>query len=378
MNSTLGPNARLALATIYQQPDPRVPSHFFNVMEHSHIDRLAGLPAGGYKRDPHGAYIRMVEATGSCSVDQYLAENPLSMEDHGYEGAVHGATTGAGDPVLDGMTIDTPEAVVHHLESVAIPALQGALANTRPDDIASGISHHETDLQARLGGNVLKIPYGHGAFPTMSYGLYGYPRYFEAWALYPEVIERHFSAQADLAAIHNAGVAMAFHQSQLPPMLRLDHDMAGTRGPLASMASLERLWFPHFARSIAPLLQAGIRLIWHCDGNLMPMVPRLVDCGVSGFQGFQYEHGMDYVRICRMRDREGRGMIIVAGASVTTTLPRGTPQQVRDEIRWLVDNGPATGLFLATSSSVTPGVPWPNIEAYFQALQHFSTVGRSG
>ncbi|MDA0335862.1 MAG: hypothetical protein O2782_11905 [bacterium] len=46
-------------------------------------------------------------------------------------------------------------------------------------------------------------------------------------------------------------------------------------------------------RSIEPLVQAGVRLLWHCDGNLMEMVPRLLEAGIAGFQGFQYEDGMD-------------------------------------------------------------------------------------
>ncbi len=41
---------------------------------------------------------------------------------------------------------------------------------------------------------------------------------------------------------------------------------------------LDRLWFPHFARSIQPLLDADVTMIWHCDGNLMEMVPRLRAC----------------------------------------------------------------------------------------------------
>jgi hypothetical protein len=32
-------------------------------------------------------------------------------------------------------------------------------------------------------------------------------------------------------------------------------------------------WFAHFSRSIEPLLEGDIRLLWHCDGNLMDMVP---------------------------------------------------------------------------------------------------------
>jgi hypothetical protein len=39
-------------------------------------------------------------------------------------------------------------------------------------------------------------------------------------------------------------------------------------------------------------------MIWHCDGNLMQMVPRLLDVGLRGFRGFPYEDGMDYEKIC--------------------------------------------------------------------------------
>jgi len=72
----------------------------------------------------------------------------------------------------------------------------------------------------------------------------------------------------------------------------------------------------------------------------MAMVPRLIEAGIAGFQGFQYEAGMDYPRICRMRTRDGGPLMIWAGVSVTRTLPLGTPDDVRDELRWLVENGP--------------------------------------
>ena len=65
-----------------------------------------------------------------------------------------------------------------------------------------------------------------------------------------------------------------------------------------------------------------------------------------------------------------------AGVSVTTTLPHGTPEAVRREMKWLVDNGPETGLFLAASSSITPGVPWENMQAFVEGLDHFRANGR--
>jgi uroporphyrinogen decarboxylase len=136
------------------------------------------------------------------------------------------------------------------------------------------------------------------------------------------------------------------------------------------------MWLPHLDRCLDPLRKAGVRMIWHCDGNLMALVPRLLEIGLKGFQGFQYEDGMDYPAICRMRDREGEGLTIIAGVSVTRTLPRGTPQDVRRELAWLVEHGPRTGLLLGCSSSVAPGVPWENLQALVEGLLYYRDHGR--
>ncbi len=135
-------------------------------------------------------------------------------------------------------------------------------------------------------------------------------------------------------------------------------------------------WLPHFARAIEPLVAAGNKLVWHCDGNLMDLVPLLLDAGLSGLQGFQYEDGMDYQRLTALRTREGEELLIIAGCSVTRTLPFGTPRQVRDELRFLVEHGPRTGLFLGASSSLAPGVPWENLHTLVEGLRYYRERGR--
>ena len=197
-----------------------------------------------------------------------------------------------------------------------------------------------------------------------------------AYALYPEVMERDFSLQADLALPNNRAAARAYTEGRLPPLYRLDHDMTDSRGTLVDVKSLDRIWFPHFARCIEPVVRTGVKILWHCDGNVMPMVPRLLDAGLSGFQGFQYEDGVDYPAICRMRTRDGDDLVIIAGASVTRTLPMGRPADVKRELAWLVRHGPPTGLFLGCSSSVAPGVPWENIETLVEGLKHYREHGR--
>ncbi|MCX7591658.1 MAG: hypothetical protein N2255_08530, partial [Kiritimatiellae bacterium] len=182
--------------------------------------------------------------------------------------------------------------------------------------------------------------------------------------------------QADLAEKTNRINAQAFVEGNLPMVKRLDHDMADSRGTLVRIESLDRIWFPHFARSIKPLLDAGVRLLWHCDGNLSQMLPRLIEAGVSGFQGFQYEDGMDYEKICRMSDRNGNPLMIWGGVSVTRTLPFGSPADVRNELKWLVKHAPPVGFFLGASSSITPGVPRRNLEALREGLMYYQEHGR--
>ena len=125
-------------------------------------------------------------------------------------------------------------------------------------------------------------------------------------------------------------------------------------------------------------MDADFTLLWYCDGNLMQLLPHLIDSGINGFQGFQYEDGMDYVKICKMKAANGKSMVIQAGVSVTRELPMGTPNDVRKQMKFLVENGPETGLFLSTSSSCVPGTPWENIKTAVEGFEYYRKHGIKG
>jgi len=374
-------SAQLALDTIHRKPTESIPHKGLNIMEHACLERFAGAGEGEYARAPERVYLACQRAIGACAIDQFIPKNPLQMGERGYKAGVERkATTGLDRIELDGMTIDSPEAVAEHMEKHVLPALEAGIAACDPEDseAANALVAAERETQELFGPGILKIPYGRGYnnFPAFRYGKYGYVNYFMAYALFPEVMEKDFRLQADLAVKKNSIAVRAYCEGDLPPLLRLDHDMADSRSTLVDIKSLDRIWFPHFARCIQPYLDAGVRLIWHCDGNLMGMVPRLLEAGLSGFQGFQYEDGMDYEKICRMKTRGGESLIIQGGVSVTRTLPHGTPADVKRELAWLVEKGPRTGLFLSASSSVAPGVPWENLKAFVEGLAYYRTHGR--
>lgn len=318
-------------------------------------------------------------------IDQYIPKNPLTMTQHGYDSsAVRTATTGLEEIVIGGILINSPEAVIEHMERFVFPALRKKtqelmqLSDEKKVEMVDKLIQKEREIQKIFGQNILKVPYGSGFgnFPRLRYGTYGYENYIMAYALYPEIMETDFALQADVAEKLNQIAVLAYRNGNLPPLQRLDHDMADSRGTLVDIKSLDKIWFPYFARAIKPYIEGGIRLIWHCDGNLMQMVPRLIEAGVSGFQGFQYEAGMDYEAICKMKDSKGNSLFIWAGVSVTTKLPHGTEQDVRHELTWLVEKGPPVGLMLGTSSSIAPGTNRTNIKTLIEGLKYYRTQGR--
>ncbi len=376
MLQTISENQQLVLDTIDRKPVTGIPCRSLLVMEHEYIERIAGVPSGLYEKDPENVYNTMLEKFGVCMLDQYVPWHPLKMGNKGYETYSKGATTGSREIRVNDMLIDSPEAVVAHLETHVFPDLTEQANRFNEQERAESILAHEKEKQQKLGSTILKTGHNTITFPRLRYGKYGYENYFMAYALYPEMIEKDFRLQADLAERINRAVVRACREGNLPLMHRLDHDMADSRGTFVDIKTLDNIWFPHFARSIQPAVDSGLRLIWHCDGNLMQMLPRLLECGLFGFQGFQYEDNMDYPAICSWKTRDSQDLIIWAGVSVTTTMVNGTPSDIKKELKWLVENGPPAGLILGTTSSITPGVCWENIQAFREGLAYYRTHGR--
>jgi len=370
----LSENAQLAMDTILRKPTKGIPSADVHIMEHGVIEQLAGAEPGDYKKNPEQTYCAMQRAIGECMIDQYIPRNPLKFDNEGCTEVMEHSK----DIIVDGMVIDSPEAVVEHMERFDFPDFKQQIADFDPEKRRKEMLDYENECKADLEPEILNCAGGHFdvRFPLFHYGKYGYENYFMAYALYPEMMEKYFSLAADLYTLNNEALAPLFEQGVFPPYLRVGQDMADSSGMLMSIESIDKLWFPHYVRCMEPIIKTGIRMLWHCDGNLNDMLPRLLDIGFSGFQGFQYEDGMDYEKICKMKPKDGGDLIIIGGVSVTRTLPNGTPDDIRKEMKWLVDNGPKTGLFLAGSSSIAPGVPWENIEAFVEGLKYYREHGR--
>jgi hypothetical protein len=209
----------------------------------------------------------------------------------------------------------------------------------------------------------LGIPY----LPTCS-GEFDYMAWLMACALYPDELEVMFRCWGEQARLRYEAIAEATVENDLLHVVWTGTDLCDRRGPVLSPALLDRLYFPQLEHAIAPLKDAGLKIIWHADANYVRLLPRLLSLGIDGFQGFyEEEGGMRLADLAAARSRDGNPLILIGSVSTVNVLPTGSVADVEREVERCVDaTWGRCPLILAPSSGIGPEVPKENIRAMFE------------
>lgn len=239
-------------------------------------------------------------------------------------------------------------------------------------DFASGYEVFRSDLvemQARCG-DMLWMPAQWAAGASFSwYGRIGYENFFCIVGKHPDHARKLMEISGARGHCQARLVARAVIEGLYPRAVLLGTDICTQRGPMVSPAFLERHYAPNMRHGLQPLLDVGCKPVWHCDGDVRPIMDLLIDCGIQGLQGFQPECGMTIERVVQYRTREGSPLLIFGPLSVTTELPRCTPDEIRAKVRHAIEvcRGNAD-LVLFTANTINPDVPLENIRAMSEAV----------
>jgi uroporphyrinogen-III decarboxylase len=143
-------------------------------------------------------------------------------------------------------------------------------------------------------------------------------------------------------------------------------DYGAQVGTLFSPVTWRELIKPRLARLFGPFIERGLPVLMHSDGDIAPIVPDLVEIGLTVLNPVQPEV-VDHQWLHQQFDRR---LAFYGGVSTQTVLPYGTPEQVRAAARQCVaDLAPNhTGLMLAPSHRMMSDIPMANIEALMDAM----------
>lgn len=153
-------------------------------------------------------------------------------------------------------------------------------------------------------------------------------------------------------------------------------DDIGMQSSIMMSIELYREWIkPRLARVIAAAraINPGIIILYHTCGYVIPLIEDLIEAGIDVLNPVQPEC-MDFSTV---HERFGDRLSFNGTIGTQTTMPFGTPEEVRAEVfRNLDIAGEKGGLLPCPTHLLEPEVPWENILAYVGACREYQAAGR--
>lgn len=217
------------------------------------------------------------------------------------------------------------------------------------------------DLQDGIGDTVI-----------LNYSGTGFCRPFDSMGLeiftffqldYPEVLKEYIEASVarELRRIH------AVADRTLSPVILIPEDFATKQGPIFPPEFLHEYHFPYVRQLADAWHEHGVKALYHSDGNWKKVIPDLKACNVDGFYCLEPNCGMDIVELKNAWPE----LVWAGGVDGVDLMERGTPEQVRAEVRRHIRETRALetgGMFVATSSEINPPIPPENFRAMVESV----------
>jgi len=108
----------------------------------------------------------------------------------------------------------------------------------------------------------------------------------------------------------------------------------------------------------------------HTCGSVIALIPDLIECGLDILNPLQPDvAGMDYRQI---KEEFGDGISFHGGISIQKTMPYGSPEDVRREVKDRVEKlAPGGGYIFCTAHNIQTDTALENVEALLNAYQEF-------
>jgi uroporphyrinogen decarboxylase len=132
-----------------------------------------------------------------------------------------------------------------------------------------------------------------------------------------------------------------------------------------------RRWFKEPLRRVvdaAKKANPDVLVFMHSDGDIAELIPDLIEVGIDILNPLQPEC-MD---VNHIKSEYGGDLAFWGGVGTQTTMPFGTPEDVRECVRDRIEViGAGGGFLIAPTHLVEPEVPWENIIAFADAVEEF-------
>ncbi|WP_346909588.1 uroporphyrinogen decarboxylase family protein [Faecalicatena orotica] len=179
--------------------------------------------------------------------------------------------------------------------------------------------------------------------------------------LYPEEIHRLFSK---LTVFYMRVMERAKEEMDVDGFFVSD-DIGTQTAPFFSLEIFQEFFKPYYKQLIDKAHELGVHFWLHSCGNIELFLPAFIEIGLDVIHPIQRNTMNEQV----ISEKFGNQICILAGVDVQYLMAFGTPEEVRDEIRFLKNTyrKPEGRFMLTMGNGSTPDWKMENLEALYEA-----------
>jgi uroporphyrinogen decarboxylase len=113
------------------------------------------------------------------------------------------------------------------------------------------------------------------------------------------------------------------------------------------------------------------KVFFHTDGDVFPLIDDFIEIGVDILNPIQTSAGK-MSDLAALKKRFGKEIVFCGGIDTHRVLPHGTPDEVRQEVKRVIDIlGPGGGYMVASVHTIMNDVPPENVLAMVDAVEEY-------
>jgi hypothetical protein len=159
--------------------------------------------------------------------------------------------------------------------------------------------------------------------------------------------------------------AHAIADVELSPCVLIACDIAHKEGPLVSPRFMAEHYFPRVKRIVEAYHEHNMKVFYHSEGNLWPMMDDLVGTGIDGLNPLEPHSHMD---VATVREKYPR-LVLWGGVDNSYLLVSDTPDQVRQRVEILKEFGKDGGLLIGSAGQIHPACKLENLVAMIETAR---------
>lgn len=220
------------------------------------------------------------------------------------------------------------------------------------------------ELQEKVGENTVLFPNESPVGLDTVHVRAGLELLSYAYAERPELVSDWLEALtwAEIQRVHETA------DPALSPVALVYSDIAGTEQLMFSPDFLRKEFFPRLVRLVDAWHQHGIKVIFHSDGNLSPVLEDFCRAGIDGINPLEPLSHM-YAGDIR---RDFPQWILMGGIDASQLLPLGTESEVRQAVRKTIDAAGTEGrLWIGSTTEIHPAAKLENVLAMWDEIEKY-------